>query len=261
MTKRVSLGLQVFSKENATMLSYCASYDPNPPVPAPLTAEPCNSTETENFSQIFAYDPTNGVIQPLWFAQSSVGTMTNVSDADSNVTLTKKFAIPPSSNIQNNFPSENLGGRVHMFAADQTNSSMPTTIPDLSNAQNVTLIFTPTTDAIIPAPASNMSASSIPIMDAMTAVANANSLTAANNAVTGEVDPCPSSSVSGDMPSSFSLDNNNNSTVDAFNGVPSPTTSITSTSTAPLVNMAVKTPTAETGGKPYKWTLSPEPRS
>jgi hypothetical protein len=62
----VELHVPIFSKENAKMLSYCATFDPKPASLSPLTAQPCVDTKTEHVAQQFQYISTTGVIKPLW---------------------------------------------------------------------------------------------------------------------------------------------------------------------------------------------------
>ncbi|KAJ7780310.1 hypothetical protein DFH07DRAFT_1055921 [Mycena maculata] len=50
---------------------YCATYNPNPPQPEPLTVQKCN---TATSSQQFYYDPTTGVVQPMWYTSPGNGT-------------------------------------------------------------------------------------------------------------------------------------------------------------------------------------------
>lgn len=82
-TMPVALVLPVFRAGSASVVPYCATYDANPPSPAPLTAEPCrNDTSTIDpnapstmsaqstggfvMNQIFSYSPDTGVIKPMW---------------------------------------------------------------------------------------------------------------------------------------------------------------------------------------------------
>ena len=62
----VSLKVPVFSPLLAAMVPYCATFDPNPPAPCPLSVQACDSPASEHSSQRFVYAPATGVIRPLW---------------------------------------------------------------------------------------------------------------------------------------------------------------------------------------------------
>jgi hypothetical protein len=66
----VALKVPVFNPDSASMEGYCATYDPQPPAPAPLSAEPCFYDEPTgpHKSQVFAYTPSTSVIRPMWFS-------------------------------------------------------------------------------------------------------------------------------------------------------------------------------------------------
>ena len=84
----VSLQVPIFEPSEATTKQYCVTFDPNPPVPAPLTMQSCKeelAVPTTNLSmhtsQAFVYHPQSGVVKPVWTSDSdsSMGT-----DSDSN---------------------------------------------------------------------------------------------------------------------------------------------------------------------------------
>jgi hypothetical protein len=93
----VTFRIPVYLSQAASVVAYCATYDSNPPAPAPLTAQPCmndttttanaspnnTTTMTNTISQLFGYNPASGVIRPIW-AQTDpmpAGTMVNGTDA------------------------------------------------------------------------------------------------------------------------------------------------------------------------------------
>ncbi|KAH9040359.1 hypothetical protein EDB85DRAFT_2140492 [Lactarius pseudohatsudake] len=59
----------------ASVSSFCATFDPNPPAPGPLTAEECAGDPVgEHRSQLFAFNQATGVVRPMWFDGQSDGT-------------------------------------------------------------------------------------------------------------------------------------------------------------------------------------------
>ncbi|KAI0642028.1 hypothetical protein C8Q79DRAFT_268652 [Trametes meyenii] len=74
---KVLLKTPVFDPASASLKPYCATFDPYPAAPAPMTMESCNdsgSPDDEHKSQVFAYDPTTGAIRPMWFQGEDDGT-------------------------------------------------------------------------------------------------------------------------------------------------------------------------------------------
>ena len=147
----VALKVPVFNPDSASMEGYCATYDPQPPAPAPLSAEPCFYDESTgpHKSQVFAYTPSTNAIRPMWFSDgsdeedslgnpssnSTVDPETPLSDDATSVTEVGDFgnSTAPASSIaafDNSTGTEEgqTGSGSEDFAA---------------KAQNVTLIFTP----------------------------------------------------------------------------------------------------------------------
>ncbi|KAJ7493291.1 hypothetical protein B0H11DRAFT_2228072 [Mycena galericulata] len=60
-----------------TTTTYCATYNPNPPAPEPLTMEQCGSPSTPGASQAFLYNNATREIQPMWFTPPANGTTNN----------------------------------------------------------------------------------------------------------------------------------------------------------------------------------------
>ncbi|KAJ6605806.1 hypothetical protein B0H10DRAFT_2228854 [Mycena sp. CBHHK59/15] len=72
-----------FDPDSAELISYCATFDPSPPQPEPLTMTRCfdaSNGTTPHVSQTFLYDRDSGVIQPMWFNGEDDG-MTNTTSA------------------------------------------------------------------------------------------------------------------------------------------------------------------------------------
>ncbi|CAL1714496.1 unnamed protein product [Somion occarium] len=81
--RKVAITIPLFDAENAVMESYCATFDPKPPAPAPLTVERCtNGTQNdEHKSQVFAFEPSTGIIRPMWFEGEDDGTEDDDTDS------------------------------------------------------------------------------------------------------------------------------------------------------------------------------------
>ena len=152
----VALKVPVFNPDSASMEGYCATYDPQPPAPAPLSAEPCFFDEPTgpHKSQVFAYTPSTSVIRPMWFngeggeedsfgdptSNSTVDPGTPLRDNATSITNVGDFGnstAPPSyiARLDNSTGiEEGLTG---------SGSGNDSTTPVAAKAQNVTLIFTP----------------------------------------------------------------------------------------------------------------------
>ncbi|EJD07478.1 uncharacterized protein FOMMEDRAFT_16143 [Fomitiporia mediterranea MF3/22] len=153
---KVTLQVPVFEPTKAAMSQYCATYDPNPPVPAPLTMEECGK-ETERRSQTFAYNPRSGTIRPMWFSDAnpaSANATQPIANSTSDSTVGVKqmnFKIPSSNKdvpvsppVAAPLSPANITGAapaVPVNASAASTSGVP-------SAQNVTLVFTPITPAI-----------------------------------------------------------------------------------------------------------------
>ncbi|WVR08852.1 hypothetical protein IAU60_005910 [Kwoniella sp. DSM 27419] len=62
----VNLKVPIFVASSASVEPYCATFDPSPQSPAPLTVLPCTNSTSSHESQQFLYDPDTGVIHPDW---------------------------------------------------------------------------------------------------------------------------------------------------------------------------------------------------
>ncbi|WVF65307.1 hypothetical protein IAT40_000032 [Kwoniella sp. CBS 6097] len=62
----VNLKVPIFVASSASVEPYCATFDPSPENPAPLTVTPCTNDTSSHESQKFLYDPNTGVIHPDW---------------------------------------------------------------------------------------------------------------------------------------------------------------------------------------------------
>ena len=158
----VALKVPVFNPDSASMEGYCATYDPQPPAPAPLSAEPCFYDEptAPHKSQVFAYTPSTSVIRPMWFN----GEGDSLSDSISNSTAQPDATVDPGTPLSDNVTSvtsvgdfgnstappsiaafdNSTGIEEELIGSGSGNGSTTPTDEDLTaKAQNVTLIFTP----------------------------------------------------------------------------------------------------------------------
>jgi len=73
--KPVSLEMAFFDPMRASLVSYCATFDPDPSSAEALAVEPCfnssGSTTAPHKSQTFWYDSESGVLQPMWSGDGS----------------------------------------------------------------------------------------------------------------------------------------------------------------------------------------------
>ncbi|KIP07448.1 hypothetical protein PHLGIDRAFT_127644 [Phlebiopsis gigantea 11061_1 CR5-6] len=164
--KKVALKIPLFDAESATMRAFCATFDPQPSAPSPLTVESCANgpLDDKHKSQVFAFDPSTGAIQPMWYEggegdgytgddgddQDDTGDNTDtppVDDSPTPANVTSTAAVDStvariaslSDKLMDNDstirpPTPNVAANAHAFAAGQYVS-----------AQNVTLMFAPLT--------------------------------------------------------------------------------------------------------------------
>ncbi|KAJ7460815.1 hypothetical protein FB451DRAFT_1499919 [Mycena latifolia] len=114
-----TLQLPLFDPTQNTTSAYCATFDPKPPAPEPLTMTPCfnaSNETTPHVSQTFLYDPRTGVVQPMWFNGEDDG---NTDETSANTVNDEEVNGPN---------------------ADASESG---TLNSRDTSQNVTLVFVP----------------------------------------------------------------------------------------------------------------------
>ncbi|EAU90633.1 hypothetical protein CC1G_09873 [Coprinopsis cinerea okayama7 len=125
--------------------SYCATYDPNPPQPEPLTMELCITLKDStgdsagaHKSQTFSYNKDSGVIRPMWFVDGMSDNNGKVEGQGGGDGLSGDSGsdLQPSSSVGSDSPSSTA----IVNARDASSPSAST------GAQNVTLVFVPSTD-------------------------------------------------------------------------------------------------------------------
>lgn len=162
----VALKVPVFNPDSASIEGYCATYDPQPPAPAPLSAEPCFYDEPTgpHKSQVFAYTPSTSVIRPMWFGgeteeeepmespssnstvkpDGTVDPKTPVSGGMTSITDVRDFGnstAPPSTVASLDNTTELDQGPTGFGSGND--SMVPDADEFAAKAQNVTLIFSP----------------------------------------------------------------------------------------------------------------------
>lgn len=154
---KVELQIDMFNPKEAAMERYCATFDPKPAAPAPLTVESCmTSAEAQDHkSQVFAYEPQTGIVRPMWFESEDDGTDSDVPSSDVGSGSTNSSTVAPQDpstpqsatlasvtgfeGVQDDYFGDatippSYTGQAQSFAAE--------TAPAVT-AQNVTLVFTP----------------------------------------------------------------------------------------------------------------------
>ncbi|KAJ7089827.1 hypothetical protein B0H15DRAFT_949077 [Mycena belliarum] len=141
-SSRCTLQLSLFDAAKNATSQYCATFDPNPPAPEPLTMTPCfnASTTTPHTSQTFSYNSTSGVIQPMWYngeddgktddSSSSPSTVNdeevNDSDADASENLDARDAPKPQDVILvfvSNAAADDVSQQDFPSSSDSTSAS------------------------------------------------------------------------------------------------------------------------------------------
>ncbi|KAG9047529.1 hypothetical protein FS837_002053 [Tulasnella sp. UAMH 9824] len=167
----VALHVPVYSPDKASMVDYCMTYDPNPPAPVPLTAQSCTDQVTDHQSQVFSYNPSTGVIVPMWtVAPSSTDPSASSDDAASSTasaTATSSVLASTSSTASSSSATDSASPTSSAAPVKRSSEADAAAVanpddPDCDNTdsvaaasagnstmtpQDVTLIFTPSNAA------------------------------------------------------------------------------------------------------------------
>ena len=113
---------------------YCATYNPDPPAPEPLTMDPCNddSSPVSHKSQIFLYNGKTGAIRPTWFQAEDDGTA-NTQDGVSSFSSSATPSATPG------IASPSAGANLASWSR-RDDTAYPA---NSTYEQNVTLVFIP----------------------------------------------------------------------------------------------------------------------
>jgi hypothetical protein len=135
--RHVTLQHTFFDPNQALMVPYCATFDPNPPAPQPMAMKPCFDAKTPSphESQTFAYTPETGVLRPMWFNGEDDGT-TDEKDQDPSTPSSANVASVTNANDTDSTAKNSTSSANNTLAArDQGSTGTP--------PQNVTLVFNP----------------------------------------------------------------------------------------------------------------------
>jgi hypothetical protein len=221
----VTLLLDMFDAASVSLVPYCATFDPSPPAPAPLTAKECTDNPVgENQSQLFAFDRTTGVVRPMWFTGQDDGT-----DAEGNECVGgDDRAAPPNSSLDGNHAAstpetdQTDQAPTSTFAVLAANSSdmapSDSSEGSSSGAQNVALVFVAMDPVVMDSPGdASATMSSVPA--AATGIETSNNAFTETPSTTVMATASPASSSGSVSASSISFAGPNTSVV-ASSGAP-----------------------------------------
>ena len=144
----VTIQMEMFNVTSASNVPYCTTYDPDPPVPAPLTAEECTEDPVgKSRSQLFAFDRTTRTVRPMWFnAQDSGKDECIDRAAPQNGSLP---SVTEADSSHSNSTSRNItvltADPSHMRPSNESEGS-------IQRAQNVALVFVATNPEVTDTP-------------------------------------------------------------------------------------------------------------
>ena len=269
----VTLRLPMFNATSASIDPYCAAYDPDPPAPAPLTAERCTEDPVgERQSQLFAFDPNTGVVRPMWFkTQESEGdgcidgvhraaaqnaSLPSVTEVDSSHSDSTSSADQVSTS---NFAVLTEVDSSHMAPPDESEGN-------IQGTQNVALVFVAANPEVMDTPADASTTGSSVLATTTTAMASS-----APGSLAAQATSSSLSSVSASTVSSASS-NTSVTPSGTLASVPSSTTPVSGTIATSLMVLGVQvvsesevisttsssaTPTiTPLNTQPYEWMFS-----
>ncbi|KAI0034472.1 hypothetical protein K488DRAFT_83984 [Vararia minispora EC-137] len=288
---RVMLQLPIFNAASASTETWCATFDPAPPAPAPLTAQPCfpmevNGVDGPHNSQVFSYNTVSGAVQPMWFDMANGGTISGSEATDSAaidpatpndaaVASVTDFGSPARRD-----DTQALGSSAEssMVSTTSTSSSTaPSATPDTPNgssnpsnstasgaspaaAQDVMLVFTPD-ESVLPAASPAAQAAAAMDMQAPIAASTVTTTTYATYWETVTVTPTLSASVTEDFAPTSVPSSTTSSAAFTSIGSSSPSSAATSTSIEAAGISATPTPTdpalSTTAGAPSTSNSAP----
>lgn len=162
----VALKVSVFDPDSASMVAYCATFDPSPPAPAPLTAERCfaGQSTTPHKSQIFSFTPATGGLRPMWYNGEDDGKDAESDEADAapqdphtpqNADAASITSVDEEENSPGDFGNATAPASITDVGGNSTTNEASPQDDLKPRTQNVEMIFTPATPEL-PAGASRM---------------------------------------------------------------------------------------------------------
>ena len=165
----VTLLVEMFDATSASIVPYCATFDPDPPRPAPLTAEECTDDPvSERQSQLFAFNRATGVVRPMWFKTQGDGTDSEsngcAEGGDREVT---ENSLPPSvAEVAGDYGASTpnadqagqfLASNLAVLAAGSSEATSGSSEGNTSDAQNVNLVFVAMNPVVMETPGAAIS--------------------------------------------------------------------------------------------------------
>jgi hypothetical protein len=205
----VTIEMEMFDVTSASNVPYCATYDPDPPAPAPLTAEECTEDPVGNRrSQLFAFDRTTRVVRPMWFNVQDSGKEECIDDA--HRAASQNASLPSVTEADNSHPNSTSGAdrdltsNITILAADPSHTT-PSNESEgsIQRAQNVALVFVASNPEVMDTPPDDAStAISSTVATTTTAMASSTPSSLAASSLAAQVISTSSSSASASTVSS-----------------------------------------------------------
>ncbi|KAI0292286.1 hypothetical protein BC826DRAFT_446560 [Russula brevipes] len=158
----VTFRILMFDVASASIVPYCATFDPDPPSPAPLTAEECTDDPVgDHQSQSFAFNRATGVVRPMWRSAQDDGRDSESSGCigDVNGTAPQNASQSSVTDVDGSHPvptpSTDRASTVAVLTADpsQSMASSDSSEDQMSSAQNVALVFVASNPEVLATPA------------------------------------------------------------------------------------------------------------
>ncbi|KAH9000428.1 hypothetical protein EDB92DRAFT_1831240 [Lactarius akahatsu] len=201
--KGVTIRLAMFDRASASVSPFCATFDPNPPVPGPLTAEECAVDPVgEHRSQLFAFNQVTGVVRPMWFDGQSDGTEPEEGDCSGNAPPTPLDAslVGATEASANNVTSSPSTTPTTIGNSTVLSADIPQATPSnssgsgISGVQKVALVFVAADPEILDIPADLANTTTSSVLATSTGVgASDNAISTANGPSTTMASSSPGS--------------------------------------------------------------------
>ncbi len=198
----VTIRLEMFDVTTASNVPYCATYDPDPPAPAPLTAEECTEDPVDKRrNQLFAFDRTTRVVRPMWFNTQDTGKDECIDDA--HRAAPQNASLPSITEADNSHPNSTssadrvLASNITVLSADPSHM-MPSNGSEgsIQRAQNVALVFVATNPEVMDTPTDASTTVSSVLATTTTAMASSSPGSLATSSSAAQVTSSSSSSAS-----------------------------------------------------------------
>jgi hypothetical protein len=172
----VTLLLEMFDAASAGIVPYCATFNPDPPAPVPLTAEKCTDDPvSKDQSQLFAFNRATGVVRPMWYKAQDNGTGSESNGCvGGDDQAAPQSSSPPSaaegdidrkvSTPSADQPDQALTSDFSVLAADTPGTaSSDSSEGSISGAKNVALVFVAMEPVVSDTPGDGASPTPVPV--------------------------------------------------------------------------------------------------